>query len=108
MATQIATSRCGVTFAATDYGTVIVLTPCCKADGKGSTDGIVCRGCYAPVPNIYGGSGIISDKAINNTAFDFMRKAVAKLGNCPCADDCAIFTMHDLMEGTFTIVPHAA
>lgn len=32
-----------------ETGLVYLLTPCCHASAKGTTRGIVCRGCYAPV-----------------------------------------------------------
>ena len=30
------------------------VTACCNADAKGSGTGVVCRGCYAPLPDEYG------------------------------------------------------
>lgn len=38
-----------------EVGIAFPLTPCCEASAKGSGDGIVCRACYAWVPESFGG-----------------------------------------------------
>lgn len=37
-----------------EMGMAYPLTDCCKAFGKGSGDGVVCRACYAPVDDRFG------------------------------------------------------
>lgn len=46
---------CKVEVALAD-GLAYPLTACCAASAKGSADGVVCRGCYAPLPAAWGGS----------------------------------------------------
>lgn len=42
-------------------GIVYVLTTCCKASGKGSERGVVCRACYQQVPDLHGWAALATD-----------------------------------------------
>ena len=77
-------TRCGVTLQATDdmqfgtqWGTVIALTPCCKAAATGTTAGIVCKGCHAPVSDLYAAPLNILDM-----------ERLAREAGCSCPQDC--------------------
>lgn len=40
------------------------LTNCCEASGKGSGNGVICRGCYRPVVDEYGRAWLTRDSAL--------------------------------------------
>ncbi len=77
------TNHCGVTAEiwsdAPNVFTLVALTPCCKASGKGgdSPTGVVCRACYRPVSAKYGTSG-----------WESLLQA-ARDAKCPCPSECA-------------------
>lgn len=46
-----------------ETGLVYRLTPCCAASAKGTTKGVVCRGCYKKISNFYCEAGCATDRS---------------------------------------------
>ena len=73
------------------------LTPCCQASAKGSGSGVVCRACFAEVPEVLGLGAMLSE---GEAAVAAMVEAVQEKMGCPVPASCSVHTVWTLLSSS--------
>lgn len=89
------TTPCGVNLIATTIEGVTYTFPtteCCGASATGSGDEIVCKACFEPVPDVYGGAMAVTG---TDTPTNTLPLIMAYAG-CPIPEDCAAEALYQI------------